>query len=559
MQLTYDSGAIDAVFIDDPGTGLVITTSSTSSTSSLVASGAAAGALGFDTDTHFGADADLFGIEAQFGQGYGTVPNRMAVTYDDFVQLALASGASGVFDIVDTGSGLAFTTVATGSNIAIYSTGTVTAQEVVGLDANSYFGSDGDTFVPVLHFETLAEGEAGNNSVVYAVPPTSGEPLTFDLVVADPPQLHSEYFPDVSRDPSSPRFVETVLASSQIVRVTNLPELPLVTPTLTLPQGTLLLGGSEGGGQPPSDEKYIGNPSQGTGLYAFDAVQDLSILMVPDRPAPAVHAAMLQYCEQHRDGAVFAVLDPPQGMSAEAITEYVTDTAALEDASECGALYWPWVRIQNPDRDVFGDVDQIVVPPSGVIAGVYARTDASGPGGVYQAPAGVDFGRMLGVLGFESDDCLKPRKRDLVYPHRINPLTSSPGRPRYVDGSRTLKGSGLSPFVNVRRGVQFIEDSLKVGLEVVRFRSNTPELRAEVRRTVTAFLLTQMNNGAFQSRDAGKAFYVDVSDALNPPSVVAAGKLVLRVGLAVNRPTEYVVIELSQNTRALDEALSAAG
>ena len=38
------------------------------------------------------------------------------------------------------------------------------------------------------------------------------------------------------------------------------------------------------------------------------------------------------------------------------------------------------------------------MPPSGIIAGVYSRTDSGRPGGVYDPPAGIDKGRMFGVL-----------------------------------------------------------------------------------------------------------------------------------------------------------------
>ena len=80
-----------------------------------------------------------------------------------------------------------------------------------------------------------------------------------------------------------------------------------------------------------------------------------------------------------------------------------------------------------------------------------------------------------------------------------------------------------------------------------------------VRRTITAFLLPQMNNGAFRSREPSKAFFVDVSETLNTPSVIFAGKLIARVGLATNKPAEFIVLRISQDTRALEAELAAAG
>src|SRR5690606_37423544 len=120
-------------------------------------------------------------------------------------------------------------------------------------------------------------------------------------------------------------------------------------------------------------------------------------------------------------------------------------TAALLGLSEHAAIYWPRVKVLNPSRSVFGSAAELVVPPSGHIAGVYARVDGSAPGGVYKPPAGIEHGKLLGVLGFETDEVLDEAKRDLVFPKRINPLTAFPGVPRHIDGARTLKGDGNFP------------------------------------------------------------------------------------------------------------------
>ncbi len=190
---------------------------------------------------------------------------------------------------------------------------------------------------------------------------------------------------------------------------------------------------------------------------------------------------------------------------------------------------------------------------------MFARTDAARLGGVYDPPAGIDAGRMFGVLGFESDEVREEKKRDLVYPHRVNPLSTGPGLPYFIDGSRTRKANGNFPYVAERRGVTFIERSLQQGLEFARHKNNTEGLRAQVRRTINAFLIAQMNNGAFRSREPDKAFFVDVSDTLNTPSVVFAGKLLVRIGLATNKPAEFIVLSISQDTRALDAELAKAG
>ena len=356
-------------------------------------------------------------------------------------------------------------------------------------------------------------------------------------------------------NPSEARYVESIVndARNGSVYVRAIDQLLAGAP-LPPPQTVALAGGSDGlvG---LDDNDFIGSEPAKTGLHALDQVQELSLLLVPGRATPAVHNAMVRYCEVDRDGGVFAVLDPPANQSATDIVTYVATTAALEQLSEFGAIYWPRVKVLNPAKSVFGSAEQLVVPPSGIVAGVFTRTDSAQPGGVYDPPAGIEAGRMFGVLGFEIDEVLEENKRDLVYPHRINPLTTGPGLPRYIDGSRTLKGNGNFPFVAARRGVSFIERSLKGGLEWVRHRNPSDSLLAAIDRDARAFLLRQTALDAFQSRDPDLAFFLEVSSRLISVPGGIASRILLRVGLAMHAPAEFVVISVSQDTRAIEAAL----
>jgi len=245
-------------------------------------------------------------------------------------------------------------------------------------------------------------------------------------------------------------------------------------------------------------------------------------LIVPGRATPAMHNAMISYCEVERDSFVFPILDPPEGYGATEIVDYVKNTAAIQNSSENGAIYWPRVKILNPSKSVFGSEDLVVVPPSGIVCGVFVRTDGSKPGGVYEPPAGVEKGKMNGVLGFETNDVLEETVRDIVYPERINPLTTQPGSPRYIDGSRTLKSDGQFPYISEKRGVIFIRRSLKQGLQFARHKNNDERLRGEVFRSIKTFLMIQMNNGAFRYKDPDKAFFIAISDK---PTDVMANRL----------------------------------
>jgi hypothetical protein len=486
--------------------------------------------------------------------GGGNVANLRAV---DVLEVKAVVEAAIPTVVVDAGVGgvLAFRTVGTGATATLQArAATATA---FGLDTALHSGTASGT-ANALRVEGKDPGVYANRLEAEVRAATNGSPSAFDLLVVDD-GVYRESFPNLSMDPDDARYVERVVndarAGSVYVRVID----QLLAGMPVPPPQTVALAGGGDGLVGLDDNDFIGSEAGKTGLHALDHVQDLSLLLVPGRATPAVHNAMVRYCEVDRDGTVFAVLDPPANQSATDIVTYVATTASLENLSEFAAIYWPRVKVLNPQKNVFGSAEQLVVPPSGIVAGVYSRTDSARPGGVYDPPAGIDAGRMFGVLGFETDEALEERKRDLVYPHRINPLTTGPGLPRYIDGSRTLKGDGNFPYVAERRGVIFIERSLKQGLEFARHKNNTEGLRAQVRRIITAFLLAQMNNGAFRSREPAKAFFVDVSEQLNTPTVIFAGKLIARVGLATNKPAEFIILRISQDTRALEAELAAAG
>jgi hypothetical protein len=413
----------------------------------------------------------------------------------------------------------------------------------------------GTETVAILSVRAREFGAFGNRLQVELRAPSSGQVGAFDCLILDD-GAHRESFLNVTLAPNEPRYVERVvndhLLGSALVSVRDLR--PGSAPEL--PHDVITLSGGSDGLVDLSDADFVGSQAGKTGLYAFDSVQSLALLTIPGRATPAVHTAMLNYCETARDGMVFAILDPPANATATEMVTYVANTAALEEASEYGAIYWPRIKVLNPKKSAFGPYDQIVVAPSGHIAGVFARTDVARSGGVYDPPAGIEAGRLFEVLGFETNEVLEEAKRDVVYPHRINPLTTEPGYPRYIDGCRTLRSSGNFPYVAERRGVIFIERSLKAALQFARHKNNTEALRAQVHRTIKAFLMTQMKNDAFRSNEPGKAFFVDVSDAINPPSEVFAGRLNARVGLATNKPAEFVILKITQDTRALDAELA---
>ncbi len=416
------------------------------------------------------------------------------------------------------------------------------------------------TPLSTLKVDGKTDGAYANDIKIIIANATNGETDEFNLSVEDGGVI-VEVFPNLSMTDADPNFVETVIndadTGSNLIKVTDLDSATSSPNDLPAIGTSAAMTGGDDGLTSLADTDFIGSETSKTGIRALDLVQDARLLLIPGRATSAVQNAMITYCETTRNLSMFAVLDPPANQSASQIITYVETTAQLLGLTEFASIYWPRIKIVNPSKTVYGIEDSITVAPSGHIAGLYARVDASRPGGVYVPPAGTENGRIFGMVGIETDEVLDETKRDLVYPKRINPISSLPGVPWHIDGTRTLKGDGNFPTVAERRGAIFIEQSIKAGLIFAKHRNNTSSLRAEVDRTVFAFMLTQLRNGAFRSDDPAEAFFVDFSDALNPPNVVFEGKLIGRVGLATNKPTDWIILRFSQDTRAIEEALAA--
>lgn len=535
-------------------------------------------AVRITSDTR-GADSDLdtFGGTAlaalgftglsDSGAGSSNVADIEAVTVAE-VKTIVELAVTGV-TVTDESGSVRITRDTAGAPEFVQVVATSTADDELGLDNATHNGTDGSA-VDTLKIWGKYDGTYAHDLTIRISRATSLEAARFNLTVLDA-GLVVETYPNLTMDTADDNYVETVIndedTGSHFITAEDLSasgtaeqrrpagghSSPSYSPTTYGP-----LAGGDDGLASIDDNDFLGSSAGPTGLRVLDESLDLALLAIPDRPTNAVHNGMISYCEDTRDGQCFAILDPPAGETKTSIITYVETTASLLNLSEYGAIYWPQVKVLNPNTTVFGNDDTIVVPPSGHIAGAYARTDGAREGGVYDQPAGIERGILRGVVGFEDDAVKQEAARDLIYPKRINPITTSPGLPIHIDGSRTLKGNGNFPSVAERRGVIYIEQSVKLGVQFARHANNDDDLRARVDRSITAFLLIQYRNNAFRGTSPANSFFVDVGDGLNPPSSVFAGKLIARIGLATQKPAEFIILRFSQDTRELEEEIAAA-
>jgi phage tail sheath protein FI len=489
--------------------------------------------------------------------GTGDVADISAVTAAE-AKTVLEADVTGITVSEHASGYLIITRTETGSTKTVQVDVTSTAETVFGLDTIVHAGTDSSP-QDTLTMDGTYYGAYANNYKIKILDASSLVASEFNLYVMLGTDV-KESFPDITMDDTEDRYAETIInnADSGSLLFTATDEGATGSPTAIRPANTsgatVALG--DDGLASLDDNDFIGSAAGSTGFYAFDNSADATILASPDRTAAGVQSALADYCGDHRDGLLFGLLDPIAGQAAATVIS--GQLAGIStNYKENVALYWPRIKIVNPSTTVYGTDATITVCPSGYIAGIAARNDRDEPEGPFYNPAGVEGGKPTGVVDLETDEAALMSKRDLVYPKRINPITWMEGYGVFVDGSRTLRGDGNFPSIGERRGVSYIERQLQLGLQWVRHRNNTPELRTRVEGQVYALLHGWMSAGAFASDNPATAFFVDVSAALNTASVIRAGKLVMRIGMATNTPAEFIVIKVTKDTRALEEELYA--
>lgn len=504
--------------------------------------------------TDEGTANSTLGFPTTLAEGTGLVGNIRAVTIAEVKSVVEAATAN--VTVVDNGDGtLTMKTEATGATETIQVS--ASSDFNLGLDTDLHSGSDSAS-QNTLRVDGKYYGDYTDDITIKVENATSGDADEFNLKVIKGGVV-KEVFPNIDIT-TAETVINDVNSGSDYIAVVDLSASGTTEVRRPVNVTTSAMTGGDAGTTGIADADYVGNVAGPTGLYAFDRVTNGTMLVIPGASA-SLSLSMLEYAAAHRDGEIFCLLDPPASQTASQMVSHVS--SLLENTNgEFGAIYWPRIKVPNPQQSVFGTDDYVTVPPAAWIAGVCSRNDKK-LGGVYEAPAGVGggYGVILGMRGVEDDPggssrhpVLDENTRDLVYPKRINPITKLETTSWHIDGSRTLKSTGSFPSVGERRGVIFIEKTVKDSLIIFKHRFNNAANRLKVKNLIERFLKQEMKYGAFRTEDPATAFFVDVSDQLNPTSLARQGKMRVRVGLATNSPIEWIILEFAQDTRGLEEA-----
>lgn len=305
-------------------------------------------------------------------------------------------------------------------------------------------------------------------------------------------------------------------------------------------------------GNPPAAGDITGDPIAKTGLFRLDAVDLFNLLCIPDTvnlpdaQAADVAAKAEVYCESRR---AFYILDIPQKDALRdevgEVNGWLDENATLRHKN--AATYFPRPAIADP----LNDFRPRLIAPSGLLAGLYARTDTER--GVWKAPAGTEA-TLRGVQSLETT--LTDAENGTLNPKAINCLRRFPIYGNVSWGARTLVGADAQAsewkYIPVRRTALFIEESLYRGTQWVVFEPNDAPLWAQIRLNIGAFLHTLFRQGAFQGTSPREAYFVKCDSETTTQTDINSGIVNIVVGFAPLKPAEFVVIKLQQIAGQID-------
>jgi phage tail sheath protein FI len=262
-------------------------------------------------------------------------------------------------------------------------------------------------------------------------------------------------------------------------------------------------------------------------LSKVETIDEVSILYAPNAQATVgLVAAMIGHAERFKR---FVILDSLRGQDISSVTKPAESSFA--------AVYYPWIYVNQPEIK-----HTLLVPPGGHIAGIYAHTDIQW--GVHRAPANQ---LIKGVVDLECT--LNQQAQDDLSPKGINCIRKFVGRGILVWGARTLSSDPETKYINVRRLMIYLEQSIKIGTSWVTFEENNETTWAKVRSTIEEFLRHTWVNGMLQGTTTQEAYFVKCDRTTMTQNDLNKGQIVILVGAAINKPAEFTILHITQTSK----------
>jgi phage tail sheath protein FI len=332
-------------------------------------------------------------------------------------------------------------------------------------------------------------------------------------------------------------IVTKVNAASKLIKIE---ETGGTLPDVTLAPGKYTLAMPKQSGDDITPQQFEGDVAKREGMGGLAAVDEVTMVICPDLMTFAgngddtamrdLQGKMIAHCENMGDR--MAVLDSPPNMNPQDVLDWRMNAAGYD--SKFAALYYPWLEVMDPISK-----RPLLVPPSGHVAGVWARTD--GTRGVHKAPANEVTLGVNGV-GFQ----VTGEEQGGLNQRGINCIRAFSGRGIRIWGARTMSSDPEWRYVNVRRLFNYISESIMEGTQWAVFEPNDERLWSSLRISAGNFLARTWRQGALFGATPQEAFFVKCDAETNPQDVIEAGQVVVEVGICPVKPAEFVIFRISQ-------------
>ncbi len=290
-----------------------------------------------------------------------------------------------------------------------------------------------------------------------------------------------------------------------------------------------VVAGSEGSAI-ATDQPYI------DAFARLDDKDDVSLIAVPGIGSAALVGAGMNYCANRSLSDCFFIGDMSQ--TDDTVDEAKNFRNAIPLKNSYGAIYTPWVRMLDPTGR---SATPILAPPSGFVAGLYAKTD--GQRGVWKAPAGTSVA-LGGSVGLAVN--LTDVQQGNLNPLNINVIRQFAGAGIVLWGARTVTSDPAWNYIPVRRMAIFLRVSIYRGIQWAVFEPNDEDLWSSLRLSIGSFMMNLFRQDAFQGATPAQAFFVKCDNETTTQGDIDAGIVNVLVGFAPLKPAEFVIVKISQ-------------
>lgn len=509
----------------------------------------------------YGTDANaVLMFPVATASGTGDAANAASVTNAELKTL-IEGDVSGV-TCGTSGSYLTIRTNTAGASGSIQVKVASTADTKCGLDNAVHTGTSGGA-TNTLKIEGKYYGARANSFTYTIANASNGDTDKFDLLVYEDGVLIADHhYQNLTMDDTdTTNYVENVInlhaTRSDYITVTD-QDAPGTASQARPANATAqaLTGGDDGLTSLDSND-FIGSATYNDGLYAFSLIDQGDLLIIPDDTSTALQNLAISYCADQKDSKMIFIPDPPASTS---YTGMKTHAQALTASEARTGLYWPRVKITNPDKAIYGQADDITVPPSGLVAGRMAKNTFNDPNEqMWRNPANQVYGLLEFATGLETEAVNDPDIRDYIADFQINPIVSGI---RYsdnnfgiwIDDAQAGKISGNFKSVGEIRGIAYLRKQLEAATEIHRVQGNSQDSRQALHNDFVAILLPWVTAGVFETKNADDAFYVNTDipgTSINNAVVRESQQLNAQVGVATRRSARIINIFITRDQRAV--------